>query len=148
MGRATSRGPITVSFPSRHAAVPVAHRPSPVALWVPVAAYMAFIFALSSISRPPATPQGFDKLLHSALYAGLGALFARARAGGWRVSSLRYVAASVVFGAVYGASDELHQYFNPPRNVEALDVVADAIGAGAGSGALYAWGIIRGRDGL
>ena len=39
-------------------------------------------------------------------------------------------------------------YFNPPRNVEALDVLADTIGAGAGAVVLYAWGIIRGRDGL
>jgi VanZ family protein len=56
--------------------------------------------------------------------------------------------ATVGFGALYGCSDELHQYFNPPRNVEALDVLADTIGAGAGAIALYAWGILRGRDGL
>ena len=30
----------------------------------------------------------------------------------------------------------------------ALDVVADTVGASLGAGALYAWGIIRGRDGL
>ena len=55
---------------------------------------------------------------------------------------------TVVFGALYGVSDEFHQYFNPPRSVEALDVVADTVGASLGAGALYAWGIIRGRDGL
>ena len=53
-----------------------------------------------------------------------------------------------VFGALYGASDELHQYFNPPRDADVFDVVADTIGAGIGATALYAWGIIRGRDGV
>jgi VanZ family protein len=118
------------------------------ALWIPVGAYMVFIFALSSISRPPALPSGSDKLLHALLYSGLGALFARATAGGWRGVSLAQVLATVCFGALYGVSDEVHQYFNPPRNVEALDVVADAVGAGTAAVALYAWGIIRGRDGL
>ena len=109
---------------------------------------MAFIFGLSSISHTPAMPTGADKVLHSLLYSGLGVLFARAIAGGWRKIALRHVLMAVCFGAVYGASDELHQYFNPPRNVEFADVVADTIGAGAGAAALYAWGIIRGRDGL
>ena len=47
-------------------------------------AYMAFIFGLSSISHTPSLPHGSDKGLHALLYSGLGALFARARAGGWR----------------------------------------------------------------
>ena len=59
----------------------MAHRPSPIALWGPVVAYMAFIFALSSISHPPPLPGQSDKLLHGLLYGGLGALFARAVAG-------------------------------------------------------------------
>ncbi|HUR34217.1 MAG TPA: VanZ family protein [Vicinamibacterales bacterium] len=124
------------------------HRASPIALWAPVLAYMLVIFALSSMSHPPALPNGSDKWLHGVLYAGLGALFARAVAGGWHGVSLAQVLATACFGAVYGASDELHQYFNPPRNVEALDVLADTIGAAAAAAALHAWGIIRGRDGL
>jgi VanZ family protein len=128
--------------------VPVARRPSPVALWIPVIAYMALIFALSSISHPPALSHGSDKWLHSLLYAGLGALFARALAGGWRDTTLVHVLATACFSALYGASDEVHQYFNPPRNVEALDVLADTIGATGAAVVLYAWGIIRGRDGL
>jgi len=118
------------------------------ALWGPVAAYMLFIFGLSSISHTPALPGGSDKVLHTVLYSGLGGLFARAVTGGLRGVSARTVAAALVFGALYGASDELHQYFNPPRSVEALDVLADTIGSTLGAGALYAWGIIRGRDGL
>jgi VanZ family protein len=109
---------------------------------------MLFIFTLSSIAHPPALPSGSDKFLHGLLYAGLGALVARAIAGGWHTVTMVHVLATAVFGALYGVSDELHQYFNPPRNVEALDVLADTIGAAAAAATLYAWGIIRGRDAL
>lgn len=126
----------------------MAHRPSPIALWTPVLAYMAFIFALSSISQTPEMPSGTDKLAHTLLYAGLGALLARALAGGAGRVTIGTVVASVCIGALYGISDEFHQYLNPPRHVELFDVVADTIGSALGSGALWAWGIIRGRDGL
>lgn len=131
-----------------HRPSPSAQAPSALALWGPVVAYMAFIFALSSVSRPPDLPAGSDKWLHSLLYSGFGLLCARALAGGWHGVRLRTVFAATAAGAAYGVSDEWHQYFNPPRNVEALDVVADAIGAAVGAGVLQAWGIIRGRDGL
>ena len=129
--------------------MPTAHRPSPTAsLWLPVLGYMAFIFTLSSISHPPALPAGSDKTLHAMLYAGLGGLFARALACGWRGVTPQIVVATIVFAALYGASDELHQFFNPPRNVEALDVLADTIGGSLAAIGLYAWGIIRGRNAL
>jgi VanZ family protein len=117
-------------------------------LWLPVLAYMALIFGLSSISQTPDLPTGSDKLLHTLLYAGLGVLVARAMAGGLTAVTLRVVSFTVAFGLIYGISDEFHQYFNPPRNVEAADVLADTVGVALGSAALYAWGIIRGRDGL
>lgn len=130
--------------------MPSVHRPSlttRLQRWWTVLAYMALIFALSSISEPPSLPGG-DKNLHALLYSGLGFLFARARAGSVRAVTPSMVAHAAIFGALYGASDELHQYYNPPRAVEALDVVADTVGAGLGAAALYAWGIIRGRDGV
>ena len=109
---------------------------------------MTFIFVLSSIANPPTVPEGSDKELHMLLYGGLGLLFARALAGGWHGVTPRIVIATTLFVALYGASDELHQYFNPPRNVEMLDVVADTIGGSLASIGLYAWGIIQARDGL
>lgn len=121
---------------------------SAIALWAPVVLYMAVIFGLSSISRPPSMPGGSDKVLHALSYGVLGFLFARALTRGHEPVTMRVALLTVCFGAVYGASDELHQYFNPPRAVEAADLLADTIGAGLGAGALYAWGIIRGRDGL
>ena len=107
-------------------------------LWWPVAGYMAFIFALSSIADTPALPDGADKNLHALLYAGLGLLLVRAFAGGlWQPVSLVSVGLTILVAALYGASDEFHQWFVPPRAVEAADVVADTIGAGVAAVAMY-----------
>src|SRR3954463_8185936 len=93
---------------------------------------MAFIFGLSSVSHPPALPQGTDKDLHALLYSGLGILLIRALARGRRAGVTgRIVVAAVVIATLYGVTDEFHQYFVPPRQVEALDVMADGIGASA-----------------
>ena len=110
-------------------------------LWVPVALYMAFIFWLSSISRPPDLPSSVsDKAAHGLLYCGLGALLVRARAGGWRRPvTLGIAAAAIVVATLYGISDEIHQYFVPQRQVEARDVLADALGASVAAGAMYIW---------
>ena len=49
-------------------------------LWLPVAVYMAVIFAFSSIPNPPTVSQsGSDKVLHLLLYGGLAALVVRLR---------------------------------------------------------------------
>jgi len=119
------------------------------ALWAPVVLYLALIFGLSSIANPPELPEGSDKNLHALLYSGLGLLLVRALAGGLnRPVRLGIVLTATVLSALYGVSDEIHQYYVPPRQVEALDVVADTIGAGLAAIALYAWGIIRDRHGL
>jgi VanZ family protein len=105
---------------------------------------MVLIFWLSSISSPPDLPGGMsDKGAHALLYAGLGALLVRARAGGWgRPVTLGIAVAAVVVATLYGISDEIHQYFVPPREVEVRDILADAIGASLAAGALYAWSCI------
>ena len=118
-------------------------------LWTPVVGYMAFIFALSSISHPPTLANGVDKDAHAVLYAGLGALLVRAFAGGWRRPvTLAAAIGAVAIAAVYGVSDEYHQSFVPLRQVEALDVLADTVGAAAAALSLYWWDIIRSRHGL
>ena len=108
-------------------------------------AYMALIFALSSLSEPPTAPAGIsDKGLHSMLYAGLSALLVRALARGWRRPvSLGVVMLTIAISALYGASDEVHQHFVPPRQMETLDVVADTIGAALAAFGLYAAGLFR-----
>lgn len=126
------------------AARPVAQR---LVLWGPVVAYMALIFFLSS--RPDIQLPGpdSDKQLHSIGYAGLGALVARAAAGGLgRRVSWGQAALAVVVATAYGATDEWHQSFVPGRVADVLDLRADAIGAVAGTFACWAWGIIRFRS--
>ena len=111
---------------------------------------MAFIFALSSVSEPPPLPEGSDKHLHALLYAGLGALLVRAWAGGLVGRRIRgtAVVAAVTIAALYGVSDEFHQWFVPPRAVEAGDVAADTIGAAVAALGLYAWSWLVTRRGI
>ena len=110
---------------------------------------MALIFGLSSISQTPAFVSGVDKYLHAVLYSGLAALLVRAFAGGWhRPVTLGIVVATIAIAAGYGVSDEFHQSFVPMRSVEAMDVMADTIGASLAAFALYAWDIIRARYAL
>jgi VanZ family protein len=111
---------------------------------------MALIFGLSSIRYPPSGPAAFsDKSLHAILYFGLGVLVVRALSGGWRRSvTFGTAVLAVVICALYGVSDELHQYFVPPRQVEAFDVLADALGAAIAAGGLYAYTIMKGRHDL
>jgi VanZ family protein len=119
-------------------------------LWAPVAVYMAAIFGASSISEPPGVPGGpSDKILHAAVYAVLGALLVRALAGGLtgRVTARTALLAAFIASG-YGITDEVHQYFVPLRNMDAVDVLADAAGAGAAALALYVRDIIRTRHDL
>jgi VanZ family protein len=111
---------------------------------------MAFIFTLSSISQPPSLPEGSDKNLHALLYAGLGALLVRAWSGGLlgRRVTATAVTVAVTIAALYGISDEFHQWFVPPRTVEAADVAADTIGAAVAAAVLYAWSWLVNRRGI
>lgn len=106
--------------------------------WAAAAFYAALIFALSSLSRPqdllPPVLLSFDKLLHAAEYAVLGAVLARALGAGGRPPA-RVLAVAMLLGSLYGASDELHQAFVPGRSAEVVDWVADTAGAALGAAA-------------
>ena len=114
-------------------------------LWGPVAAYMAGIFVVSSISVVPSLPGGMsDKLAHALLYAGLGALAVRALARGrWAGVGSLALAGSILLATLYGVTDEIHQRFVPGRQCDVVDLAADAGGAAAAAAALWAWSIIR-----
>ena len=105
--------------------------PSPLRLWLPVVAWAALIFALSSVPDLGTGLGGWDlvlrKLAHAAEYAVLGALLLRALG-----SELPALAA----GVAYAISDELHQHFVAGRRGAPLDVLIDAVGVGIG---ILAW---------
>ena len=88
-----------------------------------------------------------DKLLHVGAYAVLGLLLYRAFATmDKRTSTVRLVILSILLTALYGASDEIHQYFVPSRSAEFLDFAADAIGGILG--AMVAVVIFKNRPSL
>jgi VanZ family protein len=116
------------------------------ALWGPVAAVAAGIFALSSL---PATgvPGGVpDWLLHGLEYGALGFTLARAAGGGLRRRpGVSAVGVAVLVGSLYGATDEWHQSFVPGRTPAAGDLAADAAGSLAGALAAVAASRLRHR---
>ena len=63
-------------------------------------------------------------------YGVFGILWYRAfRFAGGTWSASRAVALAIVASALYGVTDEVHQYFVPMRQADPWDVAADAAGA-------------------
>ncbi|MBD0329953.1 MAG: VanZ family protein [Thermoleophilia bacterium] len=100
------------------------------ATWLPVVAWAAVIFALSSI---PSLGTGLGvwdvvlrKLAHLTEFAILGALLTRA------VAPL----AAFALGVIYAVTDEVHQHFVPGRAGRPVDVAIDALGVAIGIAAL------------
>ena len=121
-----------------------------VSLWGPVVAYMAVIFALSSMTRLAELPGGMtDKWAHFLEYAGLAALTVRALAGGrWAEVRGPAVVGTLLIAVTYAFSDEVHQLLVPGRHFDLWDVAADATGACVAAVAAWTWGIIRRFSGL
>jgi VanZ family protein len=102
--------------------------------WLPAAAYMAFIYYLSSRSQfPVQAPDWFffaDKVVHTVLYAGLGFFVLRALIQGdpSRVTLGALILAAIIT-SLYGVSDEFHQSFVPGRTPDVYDWMTDTLGA-------------------
>jgi VanZ family protein len=99
--------------------------------WLPVVAWAAVIFAFSSVPHLGTGLGTWDlilrKIAHTAEYAVLGALLARATARPWL---------AWVLGVLYAASDEIHQTFVAGRHGSPIDVAIDAVGVAIG---VVAW---------
>jgi hypothetical protein len=106
-------------------------------LWLPVLAWAALIFALSSIPDLGTGLGGWDlalrKLAHAAEYAVLGALLVRATGRG---------GLALAVGTLYAVSDELHQALVPGRMGSPVDVAIDALGVACG---VFLWQAFRSR---
>ena len=104
------------------------------ALWGPVLAWMAAIFAASSTSSGGSSLDLPDWLTHGTAYLVLSVLACRALAGGSRKRLLgRHALAAVVVCGAYGVGDEVHQSFVPGRDPSAADVGKDVAGALVGA---------------
>ncbi len=102
--------------------------------WGPLLAWGGFLSFLAA--RPadalPATDwwlARFDKVVHAAFYAPLGALLHRAVR--WRTALLS-IGAGAGIGLAWGVIDECIQSSVPGRMADPLDVCADLLGAAAG----------------
>ncbi len=94
-----------------------------VSLWLPVVAWAAVIFALSSIPHLSSGLGTWDTVLrkcaHVTEYAILSALLLRA---------LGRALPAFLAALAYAASDELHQHFVRGRHSSGVDVAIDAAG--------------------
>ncbi|HET8872838.1 MAG TPA: VanZ family protein [Gaiellaceae bacterium] len=94
-----------------------------VSLWLPVVAWAAVIFALSSMPNLGTGLGGWDlllrKLAHGTEYALFGFLLLRAL-------GRQYLA--VALGIAYALTDELHQHFISGRVGAPIDLAIDALG--------------------
>lgn len=94
-----------------------------------VAAAIWMLSAQSRLPEPPG-PLGIDKVQHLIAYAVLAAgLVFWFSATQWKLHQLRTVLVVVGIASLYGATDELHQYFVPDRESSVFDWVADTAGA-------------------
>jgi VanZ family protein len=120
-----------------------------ISLWLPVAVCMAAMYygALTPGVPAPVTDWFSDTALHAGGYTVLALLTLRATAQGrWRGVTRGALIAAFVIAMLHGLSVEWFQMYVPTRFAEWRDVGNDAVGAAAGLGAAWAWGIMKGKS--
>ncbi len=97
-------------------------------------AWVVLTFFLTSVPNPriPLPFRFADKAAHLGFYAvmGLFCAFWRRECG---VPAGRAILEALLFTAMAGAVDEVHQYWIPGRSAEFFDWVMDALGGGIGA---------------
>jgi VanZ family protein len=120
----------------RRVAIPV-HMPDKsglrmIKLWLPVLVCMGIIFYASSLPGsdiPPLFPFQ-DIAFHILIYLILALFFSHALKNTYTDIALsKVILLTIIFGIVYGITDELHQAFVPDRTASGLDVIIDGIGS-------------------
>lgn len=104
----------------------------------PLVAYCTFIVIQSHLPAPVELPEvsHLDKLLHFGAYGVMAVLFYRTYLAGWpRARKWTLLWVSAVSAALFGLSDEIHQFFVPDRTADPLDFLADTLGAVLGAAA-------------
>lgn len=95
-------------------------------------AYMGLLYYLSSLPQGRLGPVSLlpDKLLHALGYAALALLLYLSLRRTLGLSRRIAAVGSWLIALVYGVVDEYRQSFVPGRDPSALDLLADALGAG------------------
>ena len=101
---------------------------------IPVILYCTAIFVQSSFPSlylPETDFKLADKLLHSVVYLILFFLFFYSLKNQNKSIKLKNYALefSLLLTIIYGATDEIHQYFVPNRECDVFDWLADVVGA-------------------
>ncbi|CAG1064570.1 hypothetical protein BAC1_00131 [uncultured bacterium] len=102
---------------------------------VPAALYAVLVLVLSLLPNSGGPSQGWDKANHFIAYAVMSFLFMRAAAAKG-VSSARAAFAAVAVATFFGIGVEFLQALTPTRQAEALDALANALGALLGAALL------------
>ena len=95
-------------------------------IW-PVLLAGTIVWCSSRLIWEPSLFPNNDKILHFLVFGLMATLVARVAAV-QRTPRLGIYAAALIV-SVFGATDEIHQYFTPGRDAEVLDWVADTAGA-------------------
>lgn len=116
----------------------------PLFRWLPVGAWMALIFGVSSLAQlPTVAPPRWQELLadgaHFAEYAVLAGLLWRALRPVMSKTLFWTYGLSLVVAALYAASDEFHQSFVPGRDASVDDFSFDVAGAAVALVAVFLW---------
>jgi VanZ family protein len=105
--------------------------------WAPAVLYMAAIWIMSSLAvdtMPLARVPYADKVVHFVEYGILGFLLTHATFRTWPTRHpLRTAALAVLIAVLWAWLDEIHQALVPGRSSDALDLVADGLGAVTGA---------------
>ena len=107
--------------------------------WLPVCVWMGFIFYFSSLPGEdiPLLFPGQDILFHLITYIILSCLFVRALKNTYAgLTTAKIIYFTVLFGVIYGITDEFHQMFVPNRYASGFDLFIDAVASLAG-GLIY-----------
>jgi hypothetical protein len=90
------------------------------------------IFIISDMPQPLLMDLGLDfgdKILHFIAYFGYGICLSAFYTVNFQVWSKKATVLGIlIFGAIFGMSDEFHQYFVPGRDCDFFDWLADFLG--------------------